>query len=442
MSEIFDVCIVGAGPSGATCAWYLAKAGKRVLMLEKRKFPRDKICGDAVCLNAQNHMAKMGVLQELEAEKKGNWSLLGGLVAPSGRGFIGDSAHSFGQKLVVAVKRKDLDEKMAMAAKRAGADLREHHTFNGATLDKARGVWTLDVSANGTATTFEARALVAADGAHSHVLQLLGHDVPQPDGICSRAYIKAGTHNFEADGVAFYTSDLIPGYCALFKEADGDVNFCTYIIPGGKAKNEDLREIHERLLREHPLISKAVGPNAEVAKMQGAPLRLGAHVKSYFDHMVVIGDAAGHIDPLTGEGIHTAMDGGWLAAEELISALEVGDLSQKRLKRYEARWMKQFGNDFRVSAWMAKFYTRFPIFVEASARVMQKKGAKMLFEWGKMMTGVAPKTGFLHPKMFMPVLIEAARVALNKAGAPEVLHVVKGRESTWKGDSVKPRAAA
>src|SRR5829696_3431272 len=104
----FDVCIVGAGPSGATCAWYLAKAGKRVLMLEKRKFPRDKICGDAVCLNAQNHMAKMGVLQELEAEKKGNWSLVGGLVAPSGRGFIGDSAHSFGKKLVVAVKRKDL----------------------------------------------------------------------------------------------------------------------------------------------------------------------------------------------------------------------------------------------------------------------------------------------------------------------------------------------
>src|SRR5439155_24262654 len=68
----FDVCIVGAGPSGATCAWYRAKAGKKVLLLEKRKFPRDKICGDAVCLNAQNHMAKMGVLQELEAEKKGN----------------------------------------------------------------------------------------------------------------------------------------------------------------------------------------------------------------------------------------------------------------------------------------------------------------------------------------------------------------------------------
>jgi geranylgeranyl reductase family protein len=438
----FDVCIVGAGPSGATCAWYLAKAGKKVLLLEKRKFPRDKICGDAVCLNAQNHMAKMGVLQELEAEKKGNWSQLGGLVAPSGRGFIADSVFYSGKRLVIAVKRKDLDEKMAMAAKRAGADLREHHTFTGATLDKSKGVWTIQASAEATPVTFEARALVAADGAHSHVIQTLGISVPPPDGICSRAYIKAGTHQFEADGVAFYTTDLMPGYCALFREADGDVNFCTYIIPGGKAKTEDLREIHEKLLRDHPLISKAVGPNAEVAKMQGAPLRLGAHVKSYYDHLLVIGDAAGHIDPLTGEGIHTAMDGGWLAAEELISALELSDLSEKRLKRYQTRWMRAFGWDFKASAWMAKFYTRFPIFVEASARVMQKKGAQILFEWGKMMTGVAPKTGFLRPSMFMPVLIEAARLALDKHAAAEVLYVVNGRESTWKGDSATPRAAA
>lgn len=442
MSEIFDVCIVGAGPSGATCAWYLAKAGKRVLLLEKRKFPRDKICGDAVCLNAQNHMAKMGVLQELEAEKKGNWSLLGGLVAPSGRGFVGDSQHSFGQKLVIAVKRMDLDEKMAAAAKRAGADLREHHTFTGATLDKARKLWTIQVSAEGTPTTFEARALVAADGAHSHVLQTLGHDVPQPDGICSRAYVKAGTHNFEADGVAFYTTELIPGYCALFKEGDGDVNFCVYIIPGGNAKTEDLREIHEKLLREHPLISKAVGPNAVVEKMKGAPLRLGAKVKSYHEQMLVIGDAAGHIDPLTGEGIHTAMDGGWIAAEELISALEVGDLSEKRMKRYEARWMKQFGHDFWFSAVMAKVYTRFPIFVEASARVMQKKGSKILYEWGKMMTGVAPKTGWLRPSMFMPVLIEAAKLAVDRNVPAEVLYVVGGKTATWTGDSSRPRAAA
>jgi flavin-dependent dehydrogenase len=156
--------------------------------------------------------------------------------------------------------------------------------------------------------------------------------------------------------------------------------------------------------------------------------------------MVVIGDAAGHIDPLTGEGIHTAMDGGWLAAEELISALEAGDLSARRLKRYEDRWMKAFGVDFKWSAWMARFYTRFPIFVEASARVMQKRGASILYEWGKMMTGYAPKTGFLRPAMFMPILVEAAKLAVKRAGSGEVHFVIDGRTTNWQ--SAPPKQAA
>lgn len=438
--EVYDVCIVGAGPSGSTCAWYLAKAGKKVLLLEKRKFPRDKVCGDAVCLNAQKHMERMGVLQELEAQQLGHWSNVGGLVAPGGTGFIADSVAYSGQKLVIAVKRRILDEKLARAAQRAGAQLHEHTTFTGAELDKLSRTWAIEANTEIGSTTFQARALVAADGAHSHVTQVLGIHTPPPDGICSRAYIKAGTHQFDADGVAFYVSELIPGYCALFKEADGDVNFCTYIIPGGQAKTEDLREIHERLLREHPHIRKALGPNAEIAKMQGAPLRLGGGLKSYYDQMLVIGDAAGQMDPLTGEGIHTSMDGGCFAAEELIAALDENDLSERRLKRYHDRWVKAFGFDFKMSSLMAKAYTRYPIFVEASARVMQKRGARMLYEWGLMMTGVRPKLGFLKPSMFMPVLLEAARLKANRAGANVTQFSADGVTRVWQQQATEERA--
>src|SRR5579863_4037524 len=100
--QVYDACIVGAGPSGATCAWYLARQGKRVLLLEKRKFPRDKICGEAVCMGGQEHLARMGVLQDLEREKLGHWSEVGGLIAPSGAGFIGNSTNFSGKRLVVA----------------------------------------------------------------------------------------------------------------------------------------------------------------------------------------------------------------------------------------------------------------------------------------------------------------------------------------------------
>ena len=63
--EIFDVAIVGAGPAGATCAWYLAKGDIRVALIDKAKFPRDKFCGDAVIPRAQRHLQRMGVLDQL-----------------------------------------------------------------------------------------------------------------------------------------------------------------------------------------------------------------------------------------------------------------------------------------------------------------------------------------------------------------------------------------
>ncbi|HUB07485.1 MAG TPA: NAD(P)/FAD-dependent oxidoreductase [Myxococcales bacterium] len=436
----YDVCIAGAGPAGATCAHYLAKAGLRVALLEKARFPRDKICGDAVCFGARRYLDEMGVMAEIVEKRQGCWSELGGLVAPSGTGFIGNSVTFSGEELVIAVKRKILDEKIARAAQRAGAELREHHTFTGATL--AGGAWTVKVDTDDGPAELRARALVAADGAHSHVTKLLGIDTPPPDGLCSRAYVKAGTHDFDADGVAFYVTDLLPGYAALFREADGDLNFCTYLIPGGRAKLENLREYHEKLLAEHPQISKAVGSRAEIQKMQGAPLRLGGTRKTYYDHLLVVGDAAGHIDPLTGEGIHTAIEGGFLAAKELAGALAANDLSARRLAAYERAWMKAFGEDFRWSARMARVYTRFPIFVEASARVMQKEGARALYEWGRMMTGAAPKTGFLDPRLFGPILFEAGKLLLGGRRSAEVLYVKDGEKKIWQSEAPRKQAVA
>ncbi|MHB8418596.1 MAG: NAD(P)/FAD-dependent oxidoreductase [Myxococcales bacterium] len=431
---VYDVCIAGAGPAGATCGHYLAKAGARVLLLEKQRFPRDKICGDAVCFGARRYLEEMGVLQEIVEKRQGCWSELGGLVAPSGTGFIGNSVTFSGQELVIAVKRRILDEKIARAAQRAGACLRERVSFTGASLE--RGLWTVRADSEAGPVTFQAKALVAADGAHSQVTRLLGIDTPPPDGLCSRAYVKAGTHDFDADGVAFYVADLLPGYAALFREADGDLNFCTYIIPGGRAKIEDLREHHERLLREHPQISKAVGPRAQIQKMQGAPLRLGGTRKTYYERLLVVGDAAGHIDPLTGEGIHTAIEGGYLAAVELSAALAAGDLSERRLRAYERRWKRAFGDDFRWSARMARIYTRFPVFVEASARVMQKEGASALYQWGRMMTGAAPKTGFLDPRLFGPILVEAGKLLFGRGGPRgEVLYVKDGQRRIWQAEA-------
>ena len=120
--DVFDVCIVGAGIAGSTCAFYLAKKGIRTLVLEKKKFPRDKICGDAITERAQIHLNRMDVLQEILAEKKGNWAATGGLVSPSGIEYYGDSSNEH-EHLVIAVKRKILDQKLIQTAVKQGAKL-------------------------------------------------------------------------------------------------------------------------------------------------------------------------------------------------------------------------------------------------------------------------------------------------------------------------------
>ena len=77
----------------------------------------------------------------------------------------------------------------------------------------------------------------------------------------------------------------------------------------GTLQEADLKRLHEGALKSDPFISKAIGPKAKIERMRAAALRLGSQgvPQSYDDHLIIVGDAAGHIDPLTGEGIHTAI---------------------------------------------------------------------------------------------------------------------------------------
>lgn len=129
---------------------------------------------------------------------------------------------------------------------------------------------------------------------------------------------------------------------------------------------------------------------------------------------MIVGDAAGQIDPLTGEGIHHAMDAAEIAATTLREGLAVGDLSEKFLRRYHDRWMKLFGRDFAVSKILVKFYARHPIFLDAYASLAKKRGPEFLAEWGKVMTGAEPKSYLLRPQLSIPIALETARLAWDR----------------------------
>jgi len=396
-------------------------------VLEKKQFPRDKYCGDAVARGAQVILREMGVLQEIEREQKGFYAQSGGFVSPVGNSFIGNSAKELGLGTggtVIAIKRIVMDDKIARAAKNIGAKLTENTTVENTTFLEDEGLWKVDcTNATGESITYYARLLVCADGSPSALARKLKIVEGEPQGMCSRAYVKDNTL-FNCDGLIFYPKRLLPGYCAIIREAGNELNFCTYIIPGGPAKNEDLPRLHDEIMKSNPYVSKLLGPEPNIEKMKAATLRLGGVPKSYGHHVIVIGDAAGFIDPLTGEGIQYAMESAKMAASVVHEGLMKGDLSEAQMKKYQDLWWSQWGWEFWASMKMSLMLYRFPISLDAAAKMIEKKGSRFLAEWAEVMTGAGSKTWFLRFNVWPFIVYEMCaqlgrNIMGNNKGTPQ-----------------------
>ena len=336
------------------------------------------------------------------------------MVSPSGIVAIDSSPQHITSSPVIAIRRIDMDHRIVRAAEAAGAELLEGVEIDGASLEA--GLWTIRDKTGGN---LQARTLVAADGATSSLARSLGLVEGAPDAVCSRAYIEADASDFGYDGVVFYRRDLLPGYCAVFRQSRGQLSYCLYIIPGGSCANRDLRRMHDMVRHEDPFVSRALGKRAVVGAMRGGPLRLGGVPRSHGDQLVVLGDAAGQIDPLTGEGIQYAMDAAEIAAEVLTEALACGDLGAARLRRYHDGWLRAFGHDFRWSRRMALLCGRYPQLLDAGAAALRKGGGPLLGHWAEVMTGAKPKTAFLKPNLAMPVLGALVRGMVSGRQGPD-----------------------
>lgn len=415
----YDAVIVGAGPSGSSTAFFAARGGARIVLLDKEEFPRDKYCGDAVCTPAIKVLEEMGVLKELTEAGEAHFADAGGFVSPHGYCYIGASVETLGEAACCAVKRTHLDERMVRCAERTGADLKENFEVVDATFDAEKGLWTVTSS---TGSTVVGRVLICADGATSRLATKLGYCTEPPRGVCSRAFVEGGTHNTNFDGVCFYQKESLPGYSAIFKHPNEELNFCYYLIPCGKegycgdVKESDLPRLHNNAIKNDPFISKALGPDAQIERMKAASLRLGCQgLKTTYDnHLIIVGDAAGHIDPLTGEGIHTAMMGGKAAGQTLLDMRRTGDFSKRSTKVYYNRWMKAFGHDFNMSRYAANLIYRYPIFLDACAQEMHRKGDAMMSKWAEVMTCMQPKTYFLRPDVALPLAVATVREFISQ----------------------------
>ncbi|MEM9731552.1 MAG: NAD(P)/FAD-dependent oxidoreductase, partial [Myxococcota bacterium] len=375
---------------------------------------RDKRCGDAWCEPAIEILEEMGVLPRLEAEGVVQWVNAGGLVSPSGRSFVSeDVGPREGSPRVAAIRRMLCDAAIAERAVEVGAALFEEAAVAETLLEG--DAWRVRCR---DGRTFRGRALIAADGAKSKVARALGLVTRGANSAASRQYIRGGTHNFTSHGVLLYPRYVLPGYVAFFQHSNGDIDVGCYLLPGGRVPISGLKALLDREVAHDPYVREVLGDRAEPLERPGiSPLRLGGEPRTSGDRLLVVGDAAGQTDPLTGEGIHTAMVAAKLAARVLDDAFADGDLSAARLSAYHRAWMREFGRDFAVSAAAGRAITRFPALLDTAAIAAQRRGVSFMDDFGAAMTGVKSKALFLSPRMSLPLGAALLRLGARRFGS-------------------------
>lgn len=212
-----------------------------------------------------------------------------------------------------------------------------------------------------------ARVVIGADGAYSAVRRSLGQapNEPKHGAWAIRVYYE------DADIVApnafeiCWDKELLPAYGWLFPVGDGKANVGLGIRTDHLNRlNRKLPDLFEEFLERNPYIGPEIRKAHRVGKPRGHYLPFASQTpRTYFDRVLLVGDAASLINPLTGEGIEFALESGQIAAEVIIDALGRGDVSAGALQIYENRWKKAFGPTMRVNNRLQWFF-KFPRMVD------------------------------------------------------------------------------
>ena len=357
--RVHDVVVVGAGPSGSSCAYWLADAGWDVVMVEKKVFPREKTCGDGLTPRAVRQLADRG---------------LEGALAGAHR-YTGVRAFGFGQSIEMqwpehphfpdygyTISRHDLDGLVATRAAQTGATLLQGTEVVDVVVDDSvpasplpalSGVTVRERGATRT-RVIKGHYVVVADGSNSRIGRMLGtsrlRDLPL--GMALRGYYRSDRHDDafieshldirDADGT------VVPGYGWIFPMGDGRVNVGVGLLSTEQRwKGVNTSTLMDTFVDYAPK-SWGLGAETSLGPPTGGKLPMGLSVGPRVGHNVLIaGDAGGAINPFNGEGIAYGYETGRLAAAALGHALT--GAGARALRAYDRELTAAYGPYYKVA---------------------------------------------------------------------------------------------
>jgi menaquinone-9 beta-reductase len=326
-----DVAVVGAGPAGSAVATFLAQDGHDVLLIDKEQFPREKVCGDGLTPRAVKALQTLGLHAEAEGDAAG-WARQsqlrmygGGVTLDLPWPELDDwPAHS------LTATRALFDHTLAQHAVKAGAQLWERTDVTGPVFLDSHGGRVAGVTyrrADGSTGVVRSRVVVAADGGSSRfaVSLGLGRLRTRPVGVAVRAYYHSPRAAMDAmEGFLDMRKggELLPGYGWIFPLADGLVN-----VGWGLLNTSDhFRTTNYRKGLDEWVERMPAEWGVSQETMEGTPRSAGlpmGHNRKPLVHrgVLLVGDAAGMVNPFNGEGISYAIESAHMAAEAIAAAI-------------------------------------------------------------------------------------------------------------------------
>ncbi len=333
-----DVLVIGAGPAGSTAARFAAKGGADVILMDKKsEIGAPKRCAEGISKQT---------FQKLDLEMDPHWVTreIEGvrLVAPDGTDvWITNDVVELPEAGYI-LERKVFDKHMAMEAGREGAEIKIKTQAKGLKREDD-GTFTVTCESMGETFDINAKIIIGADGPESHVAKWAGLKAyTKPKHMESGIQFEMCNAKMQrSDVLEFYFGSVAPGgYFWLFPKGDDIVNAGLAIIPdfaGDKSAYEYLVDAVDNCYATQ---------DAQAVELNVGGDPVGGLVKEmYGDNILLCGDAASQVNPLTGGGITSGMMGGRFAGEVAAEAIKAGDYSKKFLKKYAKMVDDEMGHD-------------------------------------------------------------------------------------------------
>ncbi|NOS90791.1 MAG: NAD(P)/FAD-dependent oxidoreductase [Cyclobacteriaceae bacterium] len=371
MAVDFDVAIIGAGPSGSTCALALQGKGLKVALIDKEAFPRDKICGDAIPGSAFKAISRLRSTwgDQMKAFTHG-LAITSIAIFFSKRNVIRYTWKLFSYNS----KRIDFDHFLfQLVKKETNTHILEHKQLQQvtATPDYCQCLFS-------DGSSIHASVVVGCDGAYSVVKRNL-IDSEQPDSLAVtaiRAYYK-GIKGIQAGCNEAHLIKEVQGYFWIFPLRDGWANVGFGLFKNKNRKDRapvNLRTLLEEITQSPAFADRFKDATVE-GKVNGFSLPIWTRQRSVSGHRFLLcGDAASLIDPLQGHGIDLGMWSGVMAAEQIGQCFTENDFSSHRMKAYDRALHQKFGPELSRNYFLMRLFLRFPILLRVISKFYFPKG--------------------------------------------------------------------